>query len=200
MDTNDLRDRASKLLRALEDGDSQRARDMLHGEDALDVALMLSLHYHLCDSVTLKTGRELLAILAAERMARDVLKRATGMDEIERYKYTPDPRAEPAREDALEAEIARGIVRSLAALGHGRAVADLYDDGDGARMEALERCKKAKVENLRDQIERMKSSGELKRVAMDDPTYSLFSAIQDHSRAIADMYDDGSDEDVEARR
>lgn len=128
MDTNDLQDRASKLLRALEDGDDGRARDMLHEDDALELALLLAHNVAPLGSPECATLRDVLAILAAERMARETLARATGgtVDEIERYKYTPDPNQEPAREDALEAEIAHGIVRDLAALDHGRAVAELY--------------------------------------------------------------------------
>lgn len=98
MDTNDLQDKASCLLRALEDGDAQRARDMLHGEDALEVALTVAIRYPVDgSSLTDRALADVLDILAAERMARETLARATG-----------------------------GIVRDLAALDHGRAVADLY--------------------------------------------------------------------------
>jgi len=104
MDTNDIQDKASKLLRALEDGDAQRARDLLRGEDALDVALDLAYEFYIEDEAA-ETLHELLAILAAERLARETLGRAVG----------------------------DGIMRDLAQLDHGRAVADLYDDEAHAR-------------------------------------------------------------------
>lgn len=103
MDTNDLQDRASKLLRALEDGDANKARDMLHGEDALELALHVALvltQAHGYETRTVKaTLACVLSILAAERMARETLARAVG---------------NPSGDERVRAAIA-----------HSRAVADL---------------------------------------------------------------------------
>lgn len=144
MDTNDLQDRASKLLRALEDGDANKARDMLHGEDALDVAMHLALvlaHAPGTGARTVKaTLADVLAILAAERMARETLARTLGntsgahlsdiiadlggLSGIIDSHYGIDRKALGDTSDTRPT--ATGIVRDLAALDHGRAVADLY--------------------------------------------------------------------------
>ena len=80
MDTNDLQDKASRLLRALEDGDELRARDLLHGDDALELAIALA-RRGACTGLPIAAAvslTRLLAILAAERHARETLARAVG--------------------------------------------------------------------------------------------------------------------------
>jgi len=92
MDTNDTRDKASKFLLALEDGDAQRARGMLHGEDALDVALALAYEhsFNLEDDGAHETLHDVLAILAAERLARETLERATGLAQLAHSRAVAD--------------------------------------------------------------------------------------------------------------